>query len=126
MTTINSFADANLAIALNYNELRGLLDKKQQAALDTVVSTTIMPEKVSHFFELCYAVADHLTPELKEVAASIGNFAWSNGFYGLSDNMRGTQMERILRGETISNSPTPKEEFVTTPESTATVAPATI
>lgn len=111
--SISSFTDANLAIATAYADLKAAIPEKGDA-IDAIVSAVVPPEKVSNFFEFAYANGDKLPASLRTVAADVGDFAWTNAFYGLGENQRGMKMAAALRASTFSigaNDPEPKAEY---------------
>lgn len=111
---VNSFADANLLIARNYAAMSAALGGEAKAALDAVVGTPVMPEKVARFLELAYAQGDRLPKALREAAADIGDFATANGFYGLGEDRRGAKMATALRKARFARGkgdPKPLERF---------------
>lgn len=83
--------------------------------LREVVTSTVHPEKVSQFLELCYAFRTYLPADVLEAAADIGAFATSMGFYGLGTDGRGAKMVAALRGEEVTDLPEPAERFVPPP-----------
>lgn len=104
MSIPTDFAAANLAILEAYAPLVWLLKQDHPEALDQltpIVAGSVPPERVSEFFEFAYAYRDLLNDELRGVAADIGNFAWTNGFWGLGVDQRGALMEKVLRGQDL-------------------------
>lgn len=74
-----------------------------------VINSPIPPEKVSHYVELVYANINENPPqEILDTAASISAFATSLGFYGLSENDRGFNITKALRGLGVSSSSLPE------------------
>ena len=95
---INTFAEANIAIATHYLAIRDLLPEEAKANLDEVVGNPVLPGKVSGFLELGYKHRNVLTQAQKLVVAEVGQFAYANGFYGLGENARGYKMVSVLNG----------------------------
>lgn len=99
MTNIEDFAGASLVITRLYAEVRAALPSdKAREALDRIVSAPVLPERVSEFFELGYAVRESLSASQRAEIADVGRFAWMHGFWGLGENNRGSRMETLLRG----------------------------
>ena len=120
MAVAADFAQANLIMAQTYPALITALggDEDALAQLNAVFGAVVLPEKISEFFEFTYARRADLPAVIKEAGADVGHFAWLNGFWGLGENGRGSRMERVLRGQSLS-----KGEEV--PEPSAKYAAAT-
>lgn len=109
---IKNFEEANVAINDVYATTRDGLREELRDKLSKVISTAIMPEKVSHFAEIVYANQADFSTEIKAVAAEVCDFATSYGFYGLGEDDRGIGISTILNGGTLTEEPEPKSEFV--------------
>lgn len=101
MSVAQDFSQASLIIAQTYVEVRASVPVSAQTAIDAIVGTVVMPERVSEFFEFGYAHRDDLSAELRERVADVGHFAWVNGFWGLGIDGRGSKMETVLRGKDL-------------------------
>jgi len=105
---VPSFAEANLIIARRYAEIReALASDDDRTKFDAIAGATVPPEKVSLFFEFCYAQAGRLTAEQKVDVAEVGGFAWSHAFWGLGADDRGRLMEMILREQALPEGTAP-------------------
>lgn len=106
MAVATDFAQANLIMAQAFPALLTAFadDETKAAQVNAIYGTVILPEKVSEFFEFAYANRETLPQEIKTAAADVGNFAWVNGFWGLGEGGRGSRMERLLRGQTLTKS----------------------
>jgi len=121
MPQVTDFAQANLIMAQAFPTLITSFpdDETKVAQVNAIYGTVILPEKVSEFFEFAYANRETLPQEIKTAAADVGNFAWVNGFWGLGEGGRGSRMERLLRGQTLTKSeeaPEPSGKYVTPPQ----------
>lgn len=106
MAVATDFAQANLIMAQAFPALLAAFadDETKVAQVNAIYGTVILPEKVSEFFEFIYANQEDLPAAVKEAGADVGNFAWVNGFWGLGQDGRGSRMERVLRGQTLTKS----------------------
>lgn len=102
---INDFNKANAVILDFWADYRQDLDNSQSEKLLSILSSPVMPKKVSEFAEFVYANSDRFTPAAKLVAADICNFATQNGFYGLAADQRGSKIAAVLSGEEVKDAP---------------------
>ena len=76
------------------------------------MSTPVMPEKIYRVAEFGLAnSAIIIENDAGELFAEIVDFGVMAGFYGLGVDNRGAKIAQILRGETVEDSPLPKDEF---------------
>jgi hypothetical protein len=91
------------------------LTEEVRAHANQVLSTPVMPQRVSQFPELVYANADAFSPAARSLAADLCDFASSLGFFGLGDDLRGTRISAVLRGAELDEAPAPKPEYLIEP-----------
>ena len=119
MPACTDFNAAFRVIAASFAAMESAVtDAAQRSQIDRIATSPDVcpPEKVAMFFEWAYGNRAALSADQRAAAADVGNYAWTNGFYGLGVANRGQLIEQELRGllPAGATAPDPLPQFVPT------------
>ena len=110
MPAIVSLQEAHAAILSVYVSASAHFTGGQnEDSFNRVMTTPVYPEKLSQFFELCYAERESIPTDVKEAAINVGRFATILGFYELGIDGRGFLMAQAM--ETGGDGPEPLSAY---------------
>lgn len=105
-------AQAADAIRRFYYQNEATMDEHVKAKLAPWVGTGSSPvDLMVNAAEVALAEPTLIPADVKPIFAGAAMFADNNGFHGMNKDSRGAKIAALLDGQTVTEPPTPKEDF---------------